>query len=458
MGCKGVRFWMPAAAFALIAIVPPAHGQSLKDALSQAYLTNPTLQAERAELRSIDEGVAQALSNWRPTISYTGEFGRNRVDNESAVFSSRQLRKPESHNITIAQPLYRGGRTVADTKRAENEVLAARAELASTEQDVLLDASTAYMNVFRDQAVVRLTKSNEQVLQRQLQATRDRFAVGEVTRTDVSQAEARVARAKADRIKAEGDLEAARATYQRVVGMPAGRELVKPEAAKDLPTDLKSALELASTKNPSVVAAHFTEKAARDSVELATGELWPMVTLTGEFEKSESTSSAKSTSENLSVIAKVTVPLYQQGEVSSRVREAKQVVGQRRLEIETARREAVESAKTAWESLQSARARNEAFAIEIRSNEIALEGVTQEAQVGSRTVLDVLDAEQELLDAQVNLVRAQRDEFVASMELHAAVGNLTVKAIGLAVDYYDEQKHYNKVRNKIYGIGKELSD
>jgi TolC family type I secretion outer membrane protein len=457
MGFKGMRFWMPAAALILFAIVPSAYSQSLQDALAEAYRSNPSLQAQRAELRSIDEGVAQALSNWRPTITYTGQYGRNRVDSKSGFFASRQLRKPESHNITVEQPLFRGGRTIADTSRAENEVLAARASLKSIEQDVLLDASRAYMDVFRDQAVVRLTKSNEQVLNRQLQATRDRFAVGEVTRTDVSQGEARVARAKADRIQAEGDLEVSRASYRRVVGMTAGN-LSKPDDVKGLPKNLETALDMSVKKNPSVVSAQFIEKAARDDVELVVGELLPTVSVTGELEQADSFSSAQSTSENLSIIAKLTLPIYQQGEVTSRVREAKQVVGQRRLEIEVARREAIESANAAWETLQTARARIEAFGIEIRSNEIALEGVRQEAMVGSRTVLDVLDAEQELLDAQVNVVRAQRDEFVAAMELHAAVGNLTARAVGLAVDYYDEQKHYNKVRSKIYGVGKELSD
>ena len=457
MGCKGVRIWLPATALMLFAIVPPAHGQSLQEALSEAYRSNPTLQAQRAELRSIDEGVAQALSNWRPTITYTGQYGRNRVDSQSGFFSSRQLRRPESHNITIEQPLFRGGRTIADTSRAENQVLAARSSLKSIEQDVLLDAARAYMDVFRDQAVVRLTKSNEKVLHRQLQATRDRFTVGEVTRTDVSQGEARVARAKADRIQAEGDLEVSRASYRRVVGKKVGN-LSKPGDVKGLPKNLEAALELSMKKNPLVVSAQFIEKAARDDVELVEGELWPTISVTGELEQVNSFSSAGSSSENLSIIAKLTMPIYQQGAVTSRVRAAKQVVGQRRLEIEEARREAVELANTAWESLQTARARVEAFGIEIRSNEIALEGVRQEAQVGSRTVLDVLDAEQELLDAQVNVVRAQSDEFVAAMELRAAIGSLTAKAVGLAVDYYDEQKHYNKVRSKIYGIGKELSD
>ncbi len=449
--------WAGVALFATVIGPPRGVAQTLTDALIQAYQTNPTLEAQRAKLRSVDEGVSQALSNWRPTITFKTEYGRNRVDSESSGVVSRELRRPETYNLTVEQPIYRGGRTVAQTRRAENEVLAERARLKDTEQEILLDAATAYMDVVRDQAVVRLRKGNEEVLRRQLEATRDRFSVGEVTRTDVSQAEARLARAKADRIRAEGDLEVSRATYLRVIGTLPGR-LETPKPVEGLPKTLDEALDLALRGFPSVVAAEFAAKAARDSVELVQGELLPTLSLTGELEKRYDTASAGSSLENLSIVATLKVPLYQQGAVFSRVREAKQVLGQRRLEIDEARRKATERAKTAWEELVSARARIEALRVEIRSNEIALEGVRQEALVGSRTVLDVLDAEQELLDAHVSLVRAQRDEFVAAMRLRAAIGTLTARDLALPVDYYNEVEHYNEVRNKPWGLGKDVSD
>ncbi len=447
----GYLLAMGVTGFGLIAL--PAFGQTLEKALANAYLTNPEIQAGRAELRGKDETVNQAISNWRPNVEFSTSFGYNRVESNGDTTSTRGLRKPKSVTLSVEQNLYRGGRTGAEIEQRELEVRAERARLADVEQDILLQAATAYSDVFRDQAVLRLTRSNEKVLKRQLEATQDRFSVGEVTRTDVSQAEARVARAKADRIQAEGDLEVSRTQFERLVGIPAGT-LAAPGKVGNLPKTLKEAVELSITKNPDVVAAQFEEKAAKKNVAVVKGELLPEVTLDGEFSKAEQTQSARSTREDASIVATIKVPLYQQGEVSSRLREAKQLVGQRRLEFENERRAAREAARSAWELLSTARARIEAFGVEIKSNGIALDGVKQEAIVGSRTVLDVLDAEQELLDSQVNLVRAQRDEFVAAMELLGAVGRLTAKERNLPVDYYNELEHYNKVRDKFYGFGK----
>jgi len=429
------------------------NAQTIEEALSNAYLTNPGLQAARAELRATDESVNQAISNWRPNVEFSTSAGFNRVESASGFFGSRGLRKPKSGEISVEQSLYRGGQTVAETEQREFEIQAQRAELLDVEQGVLLDAATAFINVVRDQAVVELQINNEKVLLRQLEATTDRFSVGEVTRTDVSQAEARLARAKADRIQAEGDLENARTVFERVIGMSPA-DLKSPDLKYELPEALETAISEASKKSPNVVSALFIEKAAQKYVRKVTGELLPEVNLEGTLRKSADQTSAGSTNESAQILATLTIPLYQQGAVSSRVREAKQRAAQRRLEYLDEQRAAIETSRTAWEDLQTSRARIEAFKIEIESSEIALEGVRQEANVGSRTVLDVLDAEQELLDAQVNLVRAERDEFVAASELAAAVGKLTAKEYNLDVDYYNETEHYNKVRDKIYGFGK----
>jgi outer membrane protein len=430
-----------------------ADAQTIEEAFSNAYLKNPGLQAARAELRATDETVNQAISNWRPNVEFSTSAGFNRVESVGAFFGSRELRKPKSGEITVEQSLYRGGQTIAETEQREFEVQAQRAELIEVEQGVLLSAATAYINVVRDQAVVELQISNEKVLLRQLEATSDRFSVGEVTRTDVSQAEARLARAKADRIQAEGDLKNARTAFERVIGMPPG-ELKSPALKYKLPEVLETAISEASKKNPKVISAFFVEKAAQKYVRKITGELLPEVNLEGSFSKSADGSRAGATNETAQILATLRIPLYQQGAVSSRVREAKERAAQRRLEYLDEQRVAIETSRTAWEDLQTARARIEAFKVEIESSEIALEGVRQEANVGSRTVLDVLDAEQELLDAQVNLVRAERDEFVAATELAAAVGNLTAKEYNLDVKYYDDSEYYNKVRDKIYGFGK----
>jgi TolC family type I secretion outer membrane protein len=320
----------------------------------------------------------------------------------------------------------------------------------TTEQGVLLDAATAYMDVFREEAVLRLNINNEQVLSRQLQATRDRFNVGEVTRTDVAQAESRLARATAERIQAEGDLEVSRAFYEQIVGAKP-TAVPNPGYPAGLPAEVDEATTLALDGNPAVVSATFDERAARANVEAVKGELLPSVDLVGEASRSRNEGTPDRTVDDITVTAELTVPLYQQGAVSSRIREAIQLAGENQLQVEEARRAAIEDAKSGFETLLTARASIQSREAEVRAAKIALEGVEQEAAVGSRTVLDVLDAEQELLDAQVSLVLDQRDAIVASYQLLAAVGRLTARELTLPVDLYDQKTHYLQVRDKLWG-------
>ncbi|MEE8122945.1 MAG: TolC family outer membrane protein [Alphaproteobacteria bacterium] len=431
-----------------------ARAETLTEALARAYNNNPTLLAARAQLRATDEEVPQALSNWRPTVTLSGDIGREREDSSTGFASGVNYTTPRTARATVSQPLFRGGRTIAEVRRAENEVRAERARLHSTEQDVLLSAVRAYMDVFRDAAVVALNVKNEQRLRRQLQAARDRFEVGEVTRTDVSQAQARLARATADRIQAEGDLISSRAVYRNIIGEVIGKPS-SPSPLEGLPANEEEALSLAGAQNPDVVTADFNEKAARDNIKEVGGELLPELNLRATVTASKDTRSPDSKRDSAEVMAVLTVPLYQAGSVYSRLREAKEVAGQRRLELDEARRNAREAATRAWESLQTERARVRSFEAEVRANEIALEGVQQEALVGSRTVLDVLDAEQELLDAQVNLVRSQRDETVAGFALKSAIGQLTARNLELPVKLYDFERNYRAVRDKWFGSRKK---
>jgi TolC family type I secretion outer membrane protein len=300
--------------------------------------------------------------------------------------------------------------------------------------------------------VVELRVNNERVLRRQLEATRDRFSVGEVTRTDVAQAESRLSRATADRIRAEGDLVNSRAGYRNIMGIAPGKlEPAKP--LKDLPANQAEAIGQARELNFAVVEADFIERAARDQVDEVTGELLPTVTLSGDLSRDYEGSTPNSETDTVSITANVSVPLYQSGSVSSRVRAAKQVVAQRRNERNVAVRDAREAGARGWEEVQTARAQIRSFLAEVRATEIALEGVQQEALVGSRTVLDVLDAEQELLDARVSLARAERDEVVAAYQLRSAVGRLTAESLKLPVKEYDFTENYRRVRNKWFGLG-----
>ena len=449
-GARGV-----VAALALVLLAAPAAAQSIEDALTLSYRTNPQLLAERARQRATDEQVAQALSNWRPAVTFNADAGKARDWNHitdtgtDTTTLQQRNRTPVTGALVVRQPLYRGGRTVADTSRAENTVQRGRSLLQNTEQTVLLDAATAFTNLLRDLAVLDLQINNEQVLGRQLQATRDRFQVGEVTRTDVAQAEARVERARAQRILAEGNVQVGRAQYLRVVGELPGR-ITAARLPPGLPASQAQALQLTS-ENPAVTAAIFNERAARDTVDLVAGELLPTVNLQGTLTRLEESNARALDRDTASIALVLAVPLYQQGSVDARVREAKQVAGQRRLEVDDAKRRAQEQATTAWEALVTSRASIQAFAAQIRANEVALEGVEQEAKVGSRTVLDELDAEQELLDSKVNLVRAQRDEVVAAYQLASATGQLTAQKLGLPVELYDPTVYYSETRDRWWG-------
>lgn len=427
----------------------PCSAETLAEALAMAYENNPTLQAQRASLRATDETVPQARAGWRPTLEalgrggYTYEYKDDSGSNDGGDYSA---------SVRLTQNLYAGGGTEADIRRARNSVRAGQARLSITEQDILIQVTIAYLDVVRDTAVLRLNINNERVLRRQQEATRDRFNVGEVTRTDVAQAEARLARARADRIQAQGNLDISKGIYEQVVGKAPG-QLEPPSGVSDLPASREQSLEWADEGNPNVLAARYDERAARDNVDVAESSLFPKLDLIGEGGRTKDYLQGTEASNAASVTAQLTIPLYQRGFVSSRVREAKQLVGRDRLRLAAARRSVAEVANSAWESLVTTRARIRAINSEVRANRIALDGVRQEALVGSRTVLDVLDAEQELLDAQVNLVRAERDETLAQYQLAAAVGRLTAKALGLQVRVYNPEQNFKDVQDKLWGLG-----
>lgn len=426
-----------------------AHAQTLEEALAAAYANNPTLLAQRAKLRATDEQVVQALSKWRPTVEMVGDAGTAQIESNVAT-NQRQFRDPRSLSFTLDQDLYRGGRTMAATREAENTVKAERARLLVVEQAVLRDAATAFVDVVRNQAVLELNIKNEQRLARQLEATRDRFRVGDDTRTDVSQAESRLSSSRADRFQAQGDLEISRAVYRTLVGEAPGR-LSAPTPLGALPSSWEEAVAISVAEAPNVIAADFDARASADDADEVRGELLPTVSLEGSAKRAFDTAGEESRVDTLAATVTLTVPLYQSGAVYSRLREARQTLGRRRLLIDEARRAAAESATRAWESLQTSRAQIEAFKAAIKAAEIALEGVEREASVGSRTVLDVLDAEQELLDASVSFVSAERDEMAAIFDLKVALGHMSAARLELNVAPYDPDRHYREVRPMWFG-------
>ena len=440
-------------ASAAVVAVRPAASQTLPEALALAYANNPTLQAARAQLRAVDENVPQALAGWRPTVQMGGSVGT--VDSETQLrrgATNSTNRDPTTLNASVTQPLYRGGRTVSSTSRAENQVLAQRARLLATEQQVLLDAVNAYVAVIRDQEEVRLNTNNEQVLMRQLQATNERFRVGEITRTDVAQAESRLAGARAARSDSEGRLQNSRAVFTRVVGQPPER-LTPPQPLRQAVANARDAGNLASLNNPGVVAALFDEAAARDLIDVQFSALMPQASVTAQtFRNDFSTDQTRRVNGN-QVTANVTVPIFQGGAEHAAVRQARQTAQQARQVVEEQRRTATQQATQAFENLTALRAQADANRAQIRAAEIALDGVQREAVVGSRTTLDVLNAEQELLNARVALVRALANVITASHNLAAAVGRMTARDLNLQVQIYDMEAYYREVRNRWAGWG-----
>jgi TolC family type I secretion outer membrane protein len=422
--------------------------QTLEEALVSAYLTNPTLEAQRAALRATDELVPQALSDWRPTLEGTVASQLSDVDNDvnSGSFNAT------SGALSVRQNLYQGGGTVANTNRAEQLVRLERSRLIATEQDVLLNAVEAYTDLLTALAVLDLSLQNENRLRRQLQATRDRFEVGEVTRTDVAQAEARLAGAVAERVRAEGTIQAARAAYRNVINQEPVR-VVTPRPRADLPPTEADAQQLAETFNPNIAAAQFNLAAARADVRVAEADLLPELNVRGELSYVDEPNLTLDHQREATIGAVLRVPLYQGGGEYARVRQAKQTVRQRRDDLEAIFRAVREEVTSGWQTLVTARTAIESIREQVRAAEIALEGTRQEALVGQRTTLDVLDQENDLFVAQVDLVRAQRAEIVASHRVKAAIGQLTVPGLDLPVEPYDPEAYYLDVRNRLFGLG-----
>lgn len=440
-----------ASVLAILSPITAVQAETLEEALIMTYTTNPNIQSQRASVRGVDEGVTQALSGWRPTVTLVGEAGTEYNKSSTTTLSGGdRTYNPSSVALAVSQPLYTGGQTDAKTLAAEADVQAAREGLESVEQSIFRSAVAVYMNVVRDKAVIELNRNNVDVLTRQGEAAQDRFDVGEITRTDVAQAEARLAGSKSELVRAIGNLKGSEATYEKIVGQKPG-DVAYPGFPTEFPESIEAAIELGLSNNPDIRAAKFQEESSKHTIRATSGRLLPSLTLDGSLSHTNDQSADTQWGEKASVSATLTVPLYQSGSVYSSVRQARQINNQRKIEIESAVRDVREAVTQAWEQLETARADIQSTEEQVRANTIALDGVQQEAQVGSRTTLDVLDAEQEFLNSQVNLVSARRNLYVALYDVLAAVGNLGAEELGLEVDYYDPEVNYKRVRNKWTG-------
>lgn len=437
----------------------PAGAETLDEALREVYAENPRIEAERARQRAVDEQVPQALAGWRPQLIARASAGYTQ-ENEVVTFRERgggtgkitddDLLKQFDARLTLQQPLYSGGETVAGTRRAESEVRSGRARLADVEQQLLASTVAAYAAVVRARNVRRYSEENLDRLRRYQAAVRERFQVAEVTLTDVAQAESRVSGAIADLAQAEGELEAAVSEYQRVVGRPPGA-LVPARPLAGLPAGLDEALARA-IDNPRLRQAMFDLEAARAQIQVDTAQLLPDVNLVGELSRSDHPADNRDTRDVAAVRAELVVPLYQRGAEYARVRQSKQTAIQRRYDMTDTERGVRREVIRSFEALRAARQQIAALDGQVAAAAAALRGVREEAVAGVRTVLDVLNAELELFTTQIRYERALESEVVTSYQLKAAVGELSLAGLGLGDGGYDPGAYYREVRNRLFGL------
>jgi outer membrane protein len=441
-----------------------ASADTLEWALVQAYQNNPSLNAQRAALRAADENVPQALSGYRPKLSVTAAGGYNYFSEvnktvnqqtfpNTVIYSTIGESLPtRQFGATATQTLFNGFQTANRTRQAESQVAGARETLRVTEQQVLLDAATAYMNLLRDQAILDLNRRNVEVLTEQLKQTRDRFNVGEVTRTDVAQAESRLAAGRSALLGAQSNYVTSQANYRRVIGVDPGRLDPGTPVDRLSPATPPRAIVEGQTQSPTVLAAMYGVDVAELAVKISEGALYPNLGLTAAYTQSYDTQPQNLKLTNVSILGQLTVPIYQGGSEYSAIRQNKETLGQQRLNLDVNRDQARATVVQSWGQLDAAKAQIEATTAQVNAAEIALNGVREEARVGQRTTLDVLNAQQELVNARVALVTAQHDRVVASYTLLAAVGGLSMQRLGLNVMIYDPQVHYQQVRDAWIGV------
>jgi outer membrane protein len=461
---RGVKdFTGAAAAVLLMALVGPAPAlaDTIEAALVRAYQNNPQLNAQRAAVRSTDENVPQALSGYRPKVALTASAGYQYTDTNStqggtpdaiARTEIHGANAPRAAGLTVTQTLFNGNQTANKTRAAESQVSGAREALRVLEQSVLLSAATIYMDYLRDAAILEVQKSNTRVLEQTLKQTQDRFNVGEVTRTDVAQSEAQLAAGRTQQLAAEATLTTTRSNFRRIIGNEP--QALAPGSPVDrfLPGTLPAAVELSLTENPNVTASMFGIDVNFLQVKVAEGALLPTVSVQAAVQQSYEQTMTTFRSFGASAIAQVSVPVYQGGAEYSLIRQSKENLAQQRLVLEQTRDQARANTVTAWGQLVAGKAQVASAQAQVTASEIALNGVREEAKAGQRTTLDVLNAQQALVNARVALVTAQHDRVVASYGVLNTIGRLSPIVLKLQTTTYDPSVHYQQVRDSWYGV------
>lgn len=432
--------------------------ETLGGALLLAYQSNPDLNAQRANLRVVDENVPQALGGYRPKVNIGVNAAAAQSDGTLSSTDIRYRTLPVQAGVTVSQTIFDGFRTDNRTRLAESQVFSQRETLRGVESSILFGAATAYMNLLRDTAIFTLQQNNVDVIQEQLRQTRIRLDEGQVTLTDVAQAEARLAVAQAQLSTAEGVLQSSVGAFRQVVGIDP-HDLAPGRPIDDyIPHDREAAITAAFRDNPSINAAHHDVDVAEAQVKIAEGQLYPQLTASASLEGNHDlpplSSSPRPNSSSFSAIVqgRLTIPVYEGGIVYSEIRQAKERVGQRQIEVRSIQDRVRYNVVTAWGALEASKAAVVASQKAVMANERALAGVREEAAIGQRTTLDVLNAQQELLLARVGLVSAQRDRVVASYQVLYSMGQLTVRFLNLTKDFYDKKIHFDQVKDLWFGI------
>ncbi|MGH8280401.1 MAG: TolC family outer membrane protein [Gammaproteobacteria bacterium] len=418
----------------------------MPEAFAQAYARNATIQAGDAQLRAAGFGVESAKSGYKPQISFEAGIGTAHNDVASPLFPiSTYPMNTRTAGVVITQPLYSGGQTAFGVNAARATESAERAQLNATEEQVFLKVVRSFGDVVRDRAVLALEQNNLDVLDKQLQETQAELQNGEVTHTDLAQAEARLAAAQASLIQAQGSLTESRAAYLRTVGVePQGLE--QPPLPASLPGSEEQAVQL-SAQNFPVLAARYLQNAAEQDVQMTNAKRRPQIALTGQLLEARDPEIGFSRIDTRSIMLTLSVPIYSGGALSAEKHAAEQRAAARYDELTDVQREARLEAVNAWQALQTANARLSAIQSEVQAEQIAARGVRAEQEVGKRTTLDVLNADQELLNARVDLIRAQRNQLVAAYALQAATGQLTRNAL----DFQSESDGQSRTQDQTGG-------
>ncbi len=446
-------------AAALIAALPAsAMAETLESALARAYSGNPSLDAQRAAVRATDENVPRALSGYRPTVSASGTIGANYATGRTTSSLTgtesnfRQNLFPGSVGLSATQNLFNGFRTANSVRQAESQVFGARETLRNTEQSTLFNGAQSYMNVLRDTAILDLQRNNVEVLEEQLRQTRDRFNVGEVTRTDVAQAESRLAASRSQVSVAEGNLQSSIAIYRQVVGVEPRQLAPGRPVDRLVPRTLAAAVQIGLEEHPAVISALHAVDVAELQVKVTEGELAPTVNIIGQLNQGFDSNFRGDQTTSAAIGGQISVPIYTGGELYARVRQSKETAGQRRIEAEATRDQVRAAVISSWGQLESSKANVQAAQAQVAAAEVALTGVREEARVGQRTTLDVLNQQQELLNARVNLITAQRDRVVASFSVVQSIGRLSAQSLRLSSGIYSAKQHYDQVKDLPWGL------